>query len=248
MKKFGLIGYPLAHSFSRSYFTAKFKDEGLDCAYENYPLESLGSIPGLIRSEPLLEGLNVTIPYKIEIIKYLDEIHDLAKKIGAVNVVKIDRQDSEPKLKGYNTDIYGFIESIKPLLRKDVKKAMILGTGGSSLAVAAGLEDLGIEYIQVSRNKNRGDITYNELGSQFIAEYPLVINATPVGTHPDDARSPNFPYKHLTHVNILFDLVYNPDQTLFMKKGISMGCRVSNGLEMLYKQALKSWEIWNECE
>jgi len=245
MKKYGLIGYPLSHSFSSKIFSAKFKDEGLDCTYENFPLESLKYFPSLISQEKLLCGLNVTLPYKREIIHYLDEIDDIASKTGAVNLIRIEREGDVKRLVGFNTDVYGFVESLKPLLTEDIKTALILGTGGSSLAVAKGLDILDIEYQHVSRGGLKEKLKYTDLSKEIISDHLLIINATPVGMYPETGKAPPIPYRFLSEAHLLFDLVYNPEQTLFMKNGISARCRVSNGLEMLLKQAHRSWEVWN---
>jgi len=246
MRKYGLIGYPLEHSFSKKYFAEKFKNEGIKNAfYENYPLKNITELLKLINEEKELVGLNVTIPYKEEVIPFLDEIDSDAKEVGAVNVIKILRSGDKIKLKGYNTDIYGFRESLKPFIVKDINQALILGTGGSSKAVAWVLEKLGVKVIFVSRSKKQGSITYRDITDNIIGATQLIVNTTPLGMYPNMENKPDIPYNLLSPSHILYDLIYNPGQTLFLKEGISRGCTVINGLTMLKLQAEKSWEIWN---
>jgi len=247
MKRFGLIGYPLGHSFSKKYFTEKFEREGIeDCEYELYPLESIDELPDLIKSEKGLIGLNVTIPYKQQVIKLLDEIDPKAEQIGAVNTIKIQGK----KLKGYNTDYIGFKESLVKFVEPNPmpKKALILGTGGASKAVKAALEDLGIEYQFVSRNPAEGQLSYDLLNTQYSIPntVKLIINTTPLGMAPATESLPDLPYHQLTEQHYLYDLVYSPLVTSFMQKGIDAKCWVKNGLEMLYSQAEAAWEIWNQ--
>ena len=231
MEKYGLIGYPLRHSFSIGYFNEKFKSEGIN-AEEN----------------PNLCGLNVTIPYKEQVIPFLDELDRDTAKIGAVNVIKIIRQPKgKVKLVGYNSDIIGFTQSIQPLLQPHHKKALILGTGGASKAVYHGLKNLGIESIFVSRTHKADDmLTYEELTPEIMAEYTVIVNSTPVGMFPKVDFCPNIPYELLTPNHLLYDLLYNPNVTLFMKKGEAQGAVVKNGLEMLLLQAFAAWEIWHK--
>jgi shikimate dehydrogenase len=248
MRKFGLIGYPLSHSFSKKYFADKFEKERIeDTQYELYPIESIKELPTLIKANPDLVGLNITIPYKEEVIPYLDEIDEKAKAIGAVNTITIENG----KLKGYNTDYDGFKNSLvkwvgsKPM----PEKALILGTGGASKAVKAVLDDLEIQNFSVSRNPQEGQLSYNDLHSstlQHIATSALIINTSPLGMSPNTETLPDLPYDKLTENHLLFDLVYNPLITAFMQKGIDNNCWVKNGLEMLHGQAEKAWEIWNK--
>ena len=246
MKRFGLIGYPLGHSFSKKYFTEKFEKEGIeDCEYELYPLEAIDELPDLIKSEKGLVGLNVTIPYKEQVIKFLDKVDPKAESIGAVNTIKVQGK----KLKGYNTDYLGFKESLVKFVGANPmpEKALILGTGGASKAVKAALEDLDIDYQFVSRNPSEGELSYEVLNSSKLhnlSTYKLVVNTTPLGTAPNTEALPNLPYHQLTEQHYLYDLVYNPLTTAFMQKGIEARCWVKNGLEMLYGQAEAAWEIW----
>ncbi|MFI5134447.1 MAG: shikimate dehydrogenase family protein [Chitinophagales bacterium] len=241
-KLFGLIGYPLAHSFSKKYFTEKFKKEKIsDCLYENFPLHSIEEFPSLIESHPDLLGLNVTIPYKEQVISFLDELDETSGKIGAVNTIKI----SQGKLTGHNTDVYGFMNSIKDLLQPFHSSALILGTGGGAKAVAFGLMKMGIEFDFVSRNPDEKELRYEDLDEAVIHQYKIIINTTPVGMFPDIDSCPPIPYELLTSSHLLFDLIYNPDETLFLMKGKQQGATVKNGLEMLQLQAERSWEIWN---
>ena len=241
-RKFGLIGFPLTHSFSARYFTDKFNREGIiDCMYENYPIESIEELPSLIKQENL-SGLNVTIPYKESVIEYLDVIDRAAEAIGAVNCIKI----SDGKLTGYNTDVSGFSESLKKFIGDTKPKALILGTGGSSKAVAFALGQLNIPYQFVSRRKKAEWLSYQELTADIIRENQLIINTTPIGMFPQSEARPELPYEHLTPSHYLFDLIYNPEETQFLSMGKRHGSHTKNGLEMLYIQAEKAWEIWNE--
>ncbi|BEG98013.1 shikimate dehydrogenase family protein [Bacteroides sedimenti] len=247
MKKYGLIGYPLKHSFSIGYFNEKFKSEGIDAEYVNFEIPDIKDFLMIISENPDLCGLNVTIPYKEQIIPYLDELDKDTEAIGAVNVIKIIRQKGKVKLVGYNSDIIGFSQSIEPFIVKDKhKKALILGAGGASKAVFHGLKNLGVEGVYVSRAKQPGMLTYDELTPEIMAEHTIIVNATPVGMFPDEDNCPNIPYEQLTHKHLLYDLIYNPDTTLFMKKGAEMGAKTKNGLEMLLLQAFAGWEIWNK--
>jgi shikimate dehydrogenase len=248
MRKFGLIGYPLSHSFSKGYFTKKFQSEGIeDCEYNNYPIESISELKELLSKDPLLAGLNVTIPYKQQVMEYLDEIDSDAAEIGAVNTIKITRTAKKTFLKGYNTDAYGFSESLKKVIQPIHKKALILGTGGASKAVAWVLKSLNIEYTFVSRKaKNIYCIEYSGLTSQIIKENTIIINTSPVGMYPNTLFSPEIPYDAITDKHILYDLIYNPEETLFLKNGATKKATTLNGLPMLYLQAEKAWEIWNK--
>lgn len=242
MKTYGLIGYPLEHSFSGNYFAEKFERENIeDCDYRLFPLENIHEFEDLKKQE--IAGLNVTIPYKEQIIPYLDELDEHAEAIGAVNVI----QFNNGKTKGYNSDYYGFKNSLLNFLPEDFKsKALILGTGGASKAIKQVLKDLSIPFKIVSR-KEGFDFTYEELNSkpEVLADFHLIINTTPLGTYPKVEVKPNFPYEALTESHYLYDLVYNPSETAFIKAGAAKGAKTINGLEMLVGQAEKSWEIWN---
>ena len=246
MDKYGLIGYPLGHSFSISYFNEKFSNEGLDSIYENYEIPSIDNLIEIIATNHELKGLNVTIPYKEKILPFLDMITPEAQAIGAVNVVKIIRKGNKIQLKGYNSDVIGFTQSIEPLLDKQHKKALILGTGGASKAVDYGLKSLGIETQFVSRRKSDYAIDYSELTPDIIKRYKIIVNCTPCGMFPKTDDCPNIPYEGIGEGHLLYDLLYNPDETLFMRKGLEHGATVKNGLEMLLLQAFASWKFWNE--
>lgn len=247
MKKYGLIGYPLGHSFSKKYFTNKFqKDNIKDCLYLNFPIESVSKLPALISENTDLKGLNVTIPYKKEVIQYLNEIDKTAEVIGAVNTIKITRQENICSLKGYNTDAHGFHHSLVPCLRKNHKKALVLGTGGSSRAITYVLDQLNIQYVYVSRNPRiESHISYKDITGELMEKCKIIINTTPLGMYPDVDRCADIPYNYITPQHLLYDLVYNPEISKFMEKGLKNGASVINGLSMLHLQAEKSWEIWN---
>ena len=247
MDKYGLIGYPLGHSFSVTYFNEKFQSENIDAEYVNFEIPRIEDFPEIVTENINLCGLNVTIPYKEQVIPYLDELDPDTAKIGAVNVIKIIRQGkAKVKLVGYNSDIIGFTQSIEPLLQPHHKKALLLGTGGASKAVYHGLANLGIESLYVSRNKrDKETITYQDLTPEIMAEYTVIVNCTPVGMYPKVDFCPDIPYDLLTPQHLLYDLLYNPDETLFMKKGRAQGATVKNGLEMLLLQAFAAWEIWH---
>ncbi len=246
MDKYGLIGYPLGHSFSKNYFNDKFKSEGTDAEYINFEIPNIHELKAVLLMNPELKGLNVTIPYKQQVIPFLDDITKEAKAIGAVNVIKVTRKGTKYHLKGYNSDVVGFVESIKPLLESCHKKALILGTGGASKAVEYGLKSLGIETKFVSRTKKPGQFTYGELTADTVREYKVIVNCTPVGMYPHIDESPILPYAALDNHNLLYDLIYNPDETSFLSKGRQQGATTKNGLEMLLLQAFASWEFWNE--
>jgi shikimate dehydrogenase len=247
MRRFGLIGYPLSHSFSRKYFKEKFRSEGLDdCSYQLFPIQEITELPFILEQLPELEGINVTIPHKISVMQFLTSVDDTAGAAGAVNTIKISRQEGKTLLSGYNTDVYGFERSLKPLLQPHHRKALILGTGGASKAVAYVLKRTGIDYLHVSRNpQGEGQVSYSELNEAAVRHFPLIINTTPLGMFPDMDSCPPIPYEHLSPGNFLFDLVYNPEETLFLEQGRAKGCIVQNGLPMLHLQAEKAWEIWN---
>ena len=247
MRKFGLIGYPLGHSFSKKYFTKKFLSEKVeDCSYELYPLPGLDHFMPLITDDPELCGLNVTIPYKSEIINYIDYIDTEAFQIGAVNVLKIKRPGTGLRIHGYNSDVTGIRETLAPWLNCSVKRALVLGTGGSSLAVCFVLKKHGIDVLQVSRTNKPGMITYKNIDKGIIEDHKLIINTTPLGMFPDVDAKPEIDYDKLSNDHILFDLVYNPEETAFLKMGKERGCITLSGLAMLYSQAERSWEIWND--
>lgn len=246
MKKYGLVGYPLGHSFSKNFFNEKFASENIDAEYVNFEIPSIKEFPQVIVGNPELKGLNVTIPYKEQIIPYLDELDRDAEAIGAVNVVKLEQIKGKLRLIGYNSDIIGFTRSIEPLLEPHHTKALILGTGGASKAVNHGLRKLGLDTLFVSRgHHNDTTITYQELTPEKMEEYKVIVNCTPVGMYPKADKFPDIPYHCLTPKHLLYDLLYNPDTTLFMKKGAEQGAVVKNGLEMLLLQAFGAWEIWN---
>lgn len=241
MRTFGLIGFPLTHSFSVKYFAEKFSREGItDCVYENFPIESIEELSLLLKQKELA-GLNVTIPYKESVIEYLDELDPAADAIGAVNCIKF----VNGKHIGYNTDVFGFQESLKKFLGEAKVTALILGTGGSSKAVSHALDDLGIPYHFVSRRKKAEWLTYHDLTADIIHEHQLIINTTPIGMFPLAEAKPELPYEFLTSSHYLYDLIYNPEETAFLHEGALLGSHTKNGLEMLYIQAEKNWEIWN---
>jgi len=285
---FGLIGFPLGHSFSKGFFTEKFAREGIDAQYLNFEIPDATMLLDVLRDNPELRGLNVTLPHKQAVIPLLDELSDDAREIGAVNVIKIERlndlqfndcrpQSLNPKilkssihLKGFNSDIIGFTESIKPLLQPWHKKALVLGTGGASKAICVGLKRLGLEWRYVSRNGGQGarskeqentscpnnplapcplplaPLNYSDLTPEVMQEHTVIVNCSPVGMFPKVDAAPAIPYELLTPQHLLFDCVYNPEDTLFMQKGRAQGATVKNGLEMLHLQAIASWKFWNE--
>lgn len=241
---YGLIGKPLGHSFSATYFNDKFHREGIDEHYNLFPLDSIEELPALLKNNPDLKGLNVTIPYKQEILPYLDYISDEAKQIGAVNVVKILRKGQFVTTKGFNSDVIGFESSLVPLLNPHIKNALVLGTGGASKAVVYVLEKLGIKPTLVSRTPKPGQLSYSELSEKIMADNLLIVNTTPLGMYPNIDISPNIPYQWITEKHVVFDLIYNPEETLFLKKAKEQGAKISNGLKMLYLQAEGAWAIW----
>lgn len=246
MRTFGLIGYPLTHSFSKKYFTEQFEREGTaDCKYELFPLETVTAVPALLDENESLAGLNVTIPHKVGVMAYLHELEDAASKIGAVNCISIQRKEGKTWLKGYNTDAYGFAESLKPFLKAHHTQALILGDGGAAKAVKYVLEQLGITYLSVVRKQVPGTITYEDLTVELMKTHQLIINTTPVGTFPNVTDAPAIPYEYLTGAHLAYDLVYNPEETAFLQKAKAQGAAVKNGLEMLHLQADRSWVIWN---
>ncbi len=242
MNLYGLIGFPLTHSFSKKYFTEKFQKENIaDSKYELFEIRQAAQLVGIINHNQDLKGLNVTIPHKETIIPFLDEIDPAAKEIGAVNVIKV----SNGKLKGYNSDYYGFRQSLLNFIGETKNiKALILGTGGAAKAVKAALRDLNIPYKFVSRKKEQDNFSYEELNETILSEYKLIINTSPLGMYPKMDSFPEIPYPFIGPEHFLFDLVYNPEETTFMKKGAEKGAKTRNGLEMLHLQAEKAWEIW----
>lgn len=248
MDKYGLIGYPLEHSFSISYFNQKFQDENINAVYENFEIPTLDLLPEIINSNPNLKGLNVTIPYKQKVMSFLDSISPEARAIGAVNVIKIVHDNTGITLKGYNSDVIGFTQSIEPMLEKHHKKALILGTGGASKAIDYGLKALGLETLFVSRYQRPGTIQYKDITPAIIKEYNVIVNCTPCGMYPLCEQCPDLPYEAMDSHTILYDLIYNPDETLFMRKGAQYGANTKNGLEMLLLQAFAGWDFWNSEE
>ncbi|WGH76552.1 shikimate dehydrogenase [Tenacibaculum tangerinum] len=243
---YALVGKNISYSFSRGYFTEKFEKLNLNNhEYINFDIQSIQELSQKIKeNKKQLKGMNVTIPYKLEVFNFLDRIDKTALKVGAVNTIKITKKG---RLKGYNTDVYGFQESLKPLLKKHHKRALILGTGGASKAVAYVFESLGIKYKYVSRNpEGKKQISYQDIDKELIESYFVIINCTPLGTYPNTAQYPSIPYKFLSEKHLLYDLIYNPSETTFLRKGKEQGSMVKNGLEMLELQAEKAWEIWNE--
>ncbi|MCI6309332.1 MAG: shikimate dehydrogenase [Prevotella sp.] len=245
MDKYGLIGYPLGHSFSIGYFNEKFQNECIDATYENFEIPSIENLTEILDSNPELKGLNVTIPYKEKVISYLDSISPEARAIGAVNVIKVNHKGNKTELKGYNSDVIGFTQSIEPLLERYHKKALVLGTGGASKAIIFSLKSLGIETLTVSRYERHGCVRYEDITPEMIKEYNVIVNCTPCGMYPQTDDCPNLPYEAMDNHTLLYDLIYNPDETLFLKKGKAQGATVKNGLEMLLLQAFASWNFWN---
>lgn len=248
MDKYGLIGYPLEHSFSISYHNQRFADEGINAKYVNFEIPSIDDLAEVLSSNPELKGLNVTIPYKEKVMEFLDYISPEARAIGAVNVIKIEHEGKNTKLKGYNSDVIGFTQSIEPMLEECHKKALILGTGGASKAINYGLKSLGLETVYVSRYERPKTIQYESITPEVIKEYNVIVNCTPIGMYPKTEECPNLPYEAMDENTILYDLIYNPDETLFMKRGAQYGAQTKNGLEMLLLQAFASWEFWNGKE
>ncbi len=242
MDKYGIIGYPLGHSFSRAFFTEKFQREHIDAEYVNFEIPSADMLPGIVQANPNLRGLNVTLPHKEAVIPMLDELSDEAKEIGAVNVIRV----RDGRLKGFNSDIIGFMDSIRPLLKPWHRHALVLGTGGASRAIRVGLQRLGIQWTYVSRTPAPGRLTYADLTAELMEHYQVIVNCSPVGMFPHVDACPDIPYQLLTDRHLLYDLVYNPQETLFLKRGAERGAAVKNGLEMLHLQALASWRFWNE--
>lgn len=243
MKKFGLIGRNISYSFSKKFFTSFFEEQHLNCSYENFDIEQITEFPNVLSNNPNIKGLNVTIPYKEQIKTYLDEMDSEAAEIGAVNTIKIS---PEGKLKGYNTDCYGFMKSLEEQLGQLPESALVLGSGGASKAVVYALKKLGITYRIVSRKEEDGFLNYNQLSEALVRNHKLIINCTPLGTFPGITEFPEIPYSGIGAGHLLFDLIYNPEKTMFLQKGAARGAKIVNGEAMLRYQALKSWEIWNQ--
>ena len=250
-KKYGLIGYPLGHSFSKDFFNNKFASEGIDAEYINFEIKDVKDLKYIINDNPTLCGLNVTLPHKVNVIPLLDSITENARNIGAVNVIKFKKNKSgKLHLEGHNSDITGFKQSIDPMFDETHTSALILGTGGASKAIYHGLRQLGLDAVHVSRiSKNKDlSISYEEITPEILKRYTVIVNTTPLGMYPKTDFCPDISYEHLTPNHILYDLIYNPDETLFMRKGKERGAIVKNGLEMLLLQAFISWEIWTKTE
>ena len=245
MKTFGLIGYPLSHSFSGQYFNEKFRNENIDARFVNFPIESIDNLPEIL-NRPEIAGLSVTLPYKQQVIPFLDELSEEASNIGAINVIRFIRESEKTILKGYNSDVWGFVNSLKPLLDSHHKKALILGTGGASKAVAYGLFSLGIEYRFVSRTQGENLLSYNTLTPNIIDEHKLIINTTPLGMYPKTDECPDIPYSAISEKHLAYDLTYNPEITTFLMMASRQGAKIKNGKEMLILQAERAWGIWNE--
>lgn len=243
MDIYGLIGFPLGHSFSRKFFMEKFAKEHIEAEYRNFEIADVRQLSDIVRNTPNLRGLNCTIPHKQSILPLLDELDERAQRIGAVNVVKVMK---DGRLKGYNADVIGFRDSIRPLILPYHRHALLLGTGGASLAVRAGLEELGLTCTDVSRTSRKGALTYEELTPEVMRKHQVIVNCSPVGMYPHIDEAPALPYELLTPNHLLYDLVYNPLQTAFMQRGEAYGAVTKNGLEMLHLQALASWDIWNQ--
>lgn len=243
-RRFGLLGKNISYSFSKGYFTEKFSDEHFKgCSYENFDIPEINHFTTLTKTNPDLKGLNVTIPYKQQVLPFLDKLSKKATLIGAVNTIKFTKKG---KLKGYNTDYYGFKKSLKPLLKSHHKKALILGTGGASKAVAYALDELGILYTFVSREAKENIIDYNLINATTFDNYQIIINSTPVGTSPNIEACPAIPYEFFTKKHIAYDLIYNPEETTFLRKAKENGAVTKNGYDMLIFQAEKAWKIWNK--
>ncbi len=268
--QYGLIGYPLGHSFSSDYFNGKFERERIDARYELYPLQHIDELPALLTAHPALKGLNVTIPYKEAVLAYLDWLSPEAEAMGAVNVIRVEREGESRRLCGYNSDYVGFRDSLEPLLpilqeryaaaqwivpgsypgfgsnSFHPLKALVLGTGGASKAVAFALQQLDIPLQFVSRRAGQGLLAYTELDEAIMAEHSIIVNTTPLGMSPKTEACPDIPYQYLQPYHLLYDVVYNPQETLFMKMGKTRGAFVKNGLEMLHRQAEEAWRIWQQ--
>lgn len=248
--KYGLLGHPLGHSFSRGFHTERFARLGINAVYENFDLPDLAALPDVLAREPQLRGLNVTIPYKQAVMAYLDGLDPLAERIGAVNVIRVERRDGRPYLTGFNSDIVGFRDSIRPLLDASHRRALVLGTGGASKAVRVALEEMGLSCTHVSRRRQETPagtaITYADLTVDVLATHTVVVNCTPVGMFPNVDACPDIPYEYLTPQHVCYDVIYNPDPTLFMQRAAERGAKVKGGREMLEGQAIESYRLWTE--
>ena len=245
MKLFGLIGFPLTHSFSKKYFSEKFQREGItDSVYELYPIERISQLVALLADHPQMRGMNVTIPYKLAVLDYVDELDAAAVYIGAVNTLQITYNNGRRFIKGYNTDAYGFEYSLKPLLEPHHQQALIFGNGGAAKAVKFVLEQLNIAYTIVVRTPQQGCLAYDDLDEAILRKATILINTTPLGTFPDVAACPNIPYQYITPQHLAYDLVYNPEETTFLKRAAERGAKTKNGLDMLHLQAERAWAIW----
>lgn len=245
MARFGLIGKNIDYSFSRSYFAEKFSAEGLEHTYDNFDIQDIKEFQKVINETPNLKGLNVTIPYKEDVIPFLNKLNKTAKKIGAVNTIKITRKG---KLIGFNTDYYGFKKSVEPFLKPHHTKALILGTGGASKAIAYAFKKLGIDYSYVSRKlSDKATFSYQTLTKDDIKAHCIIVNCTPLGTYPNTNICPDIPYDAITDKHLLFDLIYNPEETKFLSIGKAKGAVICNGYRMLELQAEKAWSIWNKA-
>lgn len=243
MRRFGLIGKTLTHSFSQTYFSKKFEQEGItDCLYQNFELPQIQDIDALLDQYPDLKGFNITIPYKEEILPYLFQLNEVVQAIGACNCVKV----IDGKFYGFNTDVIGFRNSLQTQLKPHHTKALILGWGGAAKAVAYTLTFLGIDYLVVSRKNTEGTIAYTDVNQELLEQHTLIVNTTPLGMYPNVDAAPQMPYQLLTDKHFLFDLIYNPTQTQFLQLGAQQGAQTANGYEMLVGQAEESWRIWNE--
>ena len=245
-KLYGLLGYPLVHSFSQNYFNQKFESENIDAEYINFEIPDVGMLMEVVAENENLNGLNVTIPYKEQVIPFLDEIDPAASEVGAVNVIKFIRDKDGLRLKGYNSDIIGFTDSIKSLLKPHHQSALVLGTGGAAKAVSYSLRKLGLEVQLVSRRKSANTLVYEELTKNDLKKHKVIVNTTPLGMYPNVDTCPDIPYRYLTSQHLCYDLIYNPDETLFLKNSRLAGAQVKNGLEMLLLQAFASYSIWNQ--
>ncbi|HAZ01791.1 MAG: shikimate dehydrogenase [Bacteroidetes bacterium GWA2_40_14] len=245
MKVFGLVGYPLTQSFSQKYFTEKFEKEKINARYLNFEIESIGEFPEIIEDTEGIVGLNVTIPYKEKIISFIQELDLVAREAGAVNLIKVLEKRNKPYLVGSNSDVYGFQQSISPMLKPHHTHALILGTGGASKAVRYVFKELGIDFKMVSRKPRTGWLTYSDLTPEIISKAPLIINTTPLGMFPNVEGFPNIPFEGMDDRHLIYDLIYNPSETVLMQKAKAAGATVMNGHNMLILQAEKSWEFWN---
>jgi len=248
MKTFGLIGHRLGYSFSKKFFTDKFQQENLvNHEYVNFELDSIQEFPAIFDQGKEIGGLNCTIPYKQQIMQYMNEIDSEAAQVGAVNTVKITYDNGRRFLKGFNTDVYGFEHSLSPMLESKHRKALILGTGGASKAIKHILNKLNIDFVSatIEEQCNEKEIRYHQIDKQLLNDHLIIIHATPIGTFPNVDQCPDIPYEFITKDHVCFDLVYNPEETMFLRKSKEQGAKIKNGLEMLHLQAIKAWEIWN---